>query len=108
MHGLTVTDDLLRQVKELGNVAELDLSRSTITDDHLGLMHELGLHTLLVKLNLGNTAVTDAGLQKLDGCIFLSELNLTGTNVTAGAVDRFKKSRQADTRARVKNTNVRL
>ena len=107
LRGLTVTDDLLREVKQLGNIAELDLSKSTVTDEHLALMHELGLHALLAKLDLSNTAVTDAALQKLDGCIFLSELNLTGTKVTAAAVEQFKKARQADERARIKNTTVR-
>jgi hypothetical protein len=108
MRGRSITDDLLRKVKELGTVAEIDLSKSTVTDDHLHLMHELGLHTLLAKLDLSNTAVTDAGLQKLDGCVFLSELNLAGTKVTPGAVERFKKNRQTDPRVRIKNTTVRL
>ena len=105
---LTISDELLRDVKRLGNIAELDMSRSTVTDDHLRLMHELELHNLLAKLDLSNTAVTNAALEQLDGCIFLSELNLTGTKVTRGAVEQFKKARQSDTRARVKNTNVKL
>jgi hypothetical protein len=48
LSGLTITDDLLRQVKQLGNVTELDLSKSTITDDQLGLLSELDLNTYLL------------------------------------------------------------
>ena len=108
LRGLTITDDLLREVKKLGNIAELDLSRSTITDDHLKLMHELGLHTLLAKLDLSHTAVTSAGLDHLAGCIFLSELNLSGTKITPAAVSQFKKAREADPKVKIKVTNVKL
>ena len=106
LRGATITDDLLRQVKELGNIAELNLSQSTLTDDHLRTMHELGLHVLLNKLDLSHTAVTDAGLEQLDGNIFLAELNLTGTKVTRGAVERFKQKRLTDARVRVKEIRV--
>ena len=71
LHGLTISDNLLRDVKRLGNVAELDMSKSTVTDDHIRLMHELGLHVVLAKLDLSHTAVTDAALDHLSGCIFL-------------------------------------
>ncbi len=108
LRGVEVTDDLLRQVKQLGNIAELDLSKTGVTDEHLRLMHEIGLHTLLARLDLNHTAVTDAGLAHLDGCIFLMELNLTGTKVTPAAVERFKKARQSDSRVRVKSTTVKL
>src|SRR5262249_34875951 len=63
---LTITDDMLRQVQQLGNITELDLSKSTITDEQLGLVNELHLTTLLLKLDLSRTAVTDAGFEKLD------------------------------------------
>jgi hypothetical protein len=107
MTGVTVTDDLLRQLKQLGRIAELDLKKSTVTDDHLALMHELGLHVVLFKLDLSHTAVTDAGLEHLNGNIFLGDLNLTGTKVTPTAVNKFKKNRLADPKVRIKNTNVR-
>lgn len=107
MTGVTVTDNLLREMKQLGDVAELDLKKSTVTDAHLALMHELGLHVVLFKLDLSNTAVTDAGLEHLNGNVFLGDLNLTGTKITAAGIDRFKKSRLADPKVRIKNTNVR-
>jgi hypothetical protein len=108
LRGLTVNDELLRQVKQLGNVAELDLGNTGVTDDHLKLMHEIGLHVLLARLDLSNTAVTDAGLDHLDGCIFLMELNLSGTKVTPAAVQRFNLNRQADPRVKVNPTTIRL
>ena len=108
LRGLTISDDLLKDVKKLGNIAELDMAKSTVTDDHVRVMNELGLHLLLAKLDLSDTAVTDAALGHLDGGIFLSELRLTGTKVSPAAVEQFKKHRLADPKARVKNTNVRL
>ena len=108
LSGVTITDDLLRQVKQLGNISELNLSKSTVTDDHLGLIQELGLHVLLAKLDLSNTAVTDAGFNKLDGFVFLSELNLAGTKVTPAAADRLRKKQQSSPTARIKTVTVKL
>jgi hypothetical protein len=110
LSSVTVTDDLLRKVKELGRITELDLSKSTVTDDQLGLLSELGVTTLLLKLDLGNTAITDAGLEKLQNLALLSQMNLTGTRVTPAAVERFKKNRLADTRVReaFKKPTIRL
>jgi hypothetical protein len=107
LSGATLSDDLLRQAKALGNVSELDLSRTTVTDDQLGLISEIGLGTLLLKFDLSHTGVTDAGLDKMQGFLLLSELNLTGTKVTPAAVERFKKARQQDQKVRIKNTTVR-
>jgi hypothetical protein len=108
LHGLTISDNLLRDVKRLGNIAELNMAKSTVTDDHIRLMHELELHVVLAKLDLSHTAVTDAALDHLSGCIFLMELNLTGTKVTPTAVERFRNSRQADPKIRMKNTKIKL
>ena len=44
---------------------------------------------------------------QLDGFIFLSQLDLTGTNVTPAAIDRFKQRRQSDPKSRVKATTVK-
>lgn len=110
MSGLTITDDMLRQLKQAGNVAELDLSRSTITDDQMGVMMEVGLQVFLFKFDLSQTAVTDAGFEKLDNLRFLSYLNLTGTKVTPAAVERFKHKRQTDTRVipQLRNPTIKL
>lgn len=110
LHGATISDDLLRQVKQLGRVTELDLSKSTVTDDHLGLINDLGLGTLLLKLDLSHTAVTDAGFEKLVNLALLSDLNLAGTKVTPAAVDRFKQNRLNDPKvpAMFKKPKIRL
>jgi hypothetical protein len=108
LRGLTITDDLLRRVKDLGNVAELDLSRSTVTDDQLGLIKELGLYVLLTRLDLSHTAVTDAGLDRLDGFIFLANLDLTGTKVSRAAADRLKQRVASDQKSRIKTVNVKM
>ena len=110
LSGMTISDDLLRQVKQLGNISELDLSKTTLTDDHMPLFNELGLGTLATKLDLSHTALTDAGFEKLDNLRFLSQLNLTSTKVTPAAVERFKKKRQNDARILplFKNPTVRL
>jgi hypothetical protein len=107
--GMTITDDLLKQVKQLGRVTELDLNKSTVTDAHLALINELGLGTLLLKLDLSHTAVTDAGFEKLENLVLLTDLNLTGTKVTHAAVERFKKNRQTDNRVPpfAKNPKIR-
>src|SRR5262249_59111150 len=88
----------LKQVKKLGNIGELNLSKSTLSDDHMALFQELGLGTLVNKLDLSHTAVSDAGFEKLDNLRLLGELNLTGTKVTPAAVERFRQKRQSDAR----------
>jgi hypothetical protein len=108
LRGLTVTDEVLRRVKDLGSIAELNLSRSTVTDDQLGLVKELGLHVLLNRLDLSHTGVTDAGLDRLDGFIFLANLDLTGTKVTRAAADRLKQRVAADPKSRLKNVSIKM
>jgi hypothetical protein len=91
MTGLTVTDEMLEQLPALGNITELNLSKSTVTDAHMDQINKVsGLW--LLRLDLSHTAVTDAGFEKLTGA-FLTNLNLAGTKVTPAAVDRFKKKR---------------
>jgi hypothetical protein len=94
MKGLTVTEDHFKRLKEAGNVSEIDLSRSTITDDQLGQMREIGVCATLYKLNLSDTAITDAGLQKLEGLGLLIDINVRGTKVTQAGADRYKAARK--------------
>ena len=96
MSGLTVTDEMLVRIQKMGNITELDLSKSTITDAQMEHVREIG-GRYLNKLDLSHTAVTDAGMEKLIGGMhFLGNLNLTGTKVTPAAVERFKKTRLDD------------
>ena len=57
----------------------------------------MGLCLLCLNIDLSNTAITDAGFQKLETLRFLNNLNLTGTKVSRAAVDAFKKKRAGDT-----------
>ena len=57
-------------------------------------MRELGAAATLYRLNLSDTAVTDAGLQKLEGLPFLINLTVRGTKVTPGGVERYKAARK--------------
>jgi hypothetical protein len=106
--GAQITDGMFGHLKALRRVAELDLSRSTVTDDQMALLNEQDVGTLLVKLDLSHTAVTDAGLEKLTNLYVLFELNLVGTKVTAAGVEAFKKQRLGNPKVLVKRTAVRL
>lgn len=109
LSGLTITDELLVRLKGLGRITELDLSKSTITDDHMARLNEVEIGSVLRKLDLSNTAVTDAGLDNLTNLMILGDLNLSGTKVTAAGVERFRKRRQEDSRimAMFKTPNIR-
>jgi hypothetical protein len=107
LSGRTINDELLGRLKELGRIAELDLSKSTVTDDQLAKVNEVEIGSLLVKLDLSHTAVTDAGLDKLTNLLVLGNLNLTGTKATPAGVERFRKRRQEDPKILVKGTNIR-
>jgi hypothetical protein len=93
MKGMTVTEGHFRRLKEVVNVAELDLSKSTITDDQLGQMREVGAAATLFKIDLSHTQVTDAGLERLEGLPLLANVVVTGTRVTAAGAEKYKKSR---------------
>ena len=108
LHGAQITNELLQSIKQLGNVSELNLSKSTITDEQLGVMYDLGLFTLLNRLDLSSTTISDAGAEKMRGFVFLSNLNLVGTKVTPAAAERLRQSCVNDTKAKVKNTVVKL
>jgi hypothetical protein len=110
LSGMTITDDTLKQLKQLGKISELDLSKSTVTDDQLGQISDMGISTLLLKFNLSNTGITDAGFAKLENLAVLSQMNLSGTKVTPGAVDRFLRKRQTDGKVppMFKNPNIIL
>lgn len=110
MSKMTVTDDLLRQVKSAGYVSELNLSGSTLTDEQLGLINEIGLADNVLKFDLSNTGITDAGFEKLTRMALLSDMNLTGTKVTRAAVDQFLNARKANpnVNAMFKKPRIRL
>ncbi|MFT5466534.1 MAG: hypothetical protein ACI8UO_001634 [Verrucomicrobiales bacterium] len=71
-----------------GNIAQLDLSRTQITDAGLAPLSEL---PRLTRLDLHSTQITDAGLAHLSGLKNLMYLNLYDTQVSDKAVDALGK-----------------
>lgn len=69
------------------HIAQLDLSKTSVTDAGLG---EVGKLKRLVRLDLNQTKVTDAGLAALKGLENLTYLNLYGTEVTDAGLDALK------------------
>lgn len=66
-----------------GNVGELDLGNTKITD---GALTTVSKFPRLTWLKLNNTAVTDAGIAHLTGLVNLNYLNLHSTNVSDNAL----------------------
>jgi hypothetical protein len=105
--GATIDDEIIDLLKRLNRVAELDLSRSTVTDEQIQkLASEAG--GVLHKLDLSGTAVTDAGLDALADRVLLGELTVTGSKVTAAGIEKFKGKRRANPNVRIKNVVVKL
>ena len=95
LSGATITDDDVEHLRSIDRLAELDLSRSTVTDDQLvqlvaaeanGQRKAATLH----KLDLSGTGVSDAVLEELSGLKLLAELKLKGTKVTDAGVKNFE------------------
>ncbi len=74
-----VTDAALSVLDGLGNVCELRLDGSAVTDAGL---RRIGGHKELTYLSLINTAVGDDGLAQLDQLTNLRELDLSHTRLT--------------------------
>ncbi len=90
-----VTDKEVAALVQIGgNISELDLSDTKITDEALAT---IGKFPRLAWLNLNNTSVTDAGIAQLKGLSNLSYLNLHSTNVSdtaLGSLTSLRKLRQ--------------
>jgi hypothetical protein len=92
--GREINEQVFDRIKELGNLSELNLSKTNVTDEDMTRLNDLGV--FLLKLDLSHTAVSDAGLDKLTKLAILRDLNLVGTRVTPDGVARFQKRRQDD------------
>lgn len=110
LSGATISDDLIESMTTLGPIAELDLSKSSITDEQLIRFDELELGRLVLKLDLSDTAISDAALAELDNFYVLEHLILKATKVTPQAVERFKKAQQSNSKVLqpFKNPKVEL
>jgi hypothetical protein len=94
LSGVTLNDELFQSLKTLERVSELDLSKSTLTDADMPRVMEVG--GVLFKLNLSNTAVTDASIAPLADAVLLAELDVTGTKVTPAAISQLTTKRRSD------------
>ncbi len=106
LSGAQLSDSIFQKLKDLKRVAELDLSKSSLTDDQMGQLNDVAY--LLVKLDLRNTAVTDAGLEKLTNLNVCFNLYLAGTKVTQAGVENFKKQRLARPSTKTKKMTVHM
>jgi hypothetical protein len=93
LSGVQISDDTFKHLACLKRVAELNLSKSSITDAQMGQLNDVPCY--LVRLDLSHTAVTDAGLDKMTHLYVLLTLNLAGTKVTPEAVKRLQERRLA-------------
>lgn len=80
--------ELAKFVPLSGRLAELNLSRSKVTD--AGLASLAGMSNLK-KLHLPNTAVSDAGIDALLGLSKLEYLNLFNTKITDAGLAKLEK-----------------
>jgi mono/diheme cytochrome c family protein len=87
LHGTSVTDSVVAQLKDIAGLVDLNLANTKVTD--AGLAHLKGL-TNLMRLHLELTAVSDAGLAQLKGLKNLTYLNVYGTKVTDAGLDHLK------------------
>jgi hypothetical protein len=102
LKGAQITDQTFQNMKELKRVTELDLSKSSLTDDQMDQLNDVAY--ACTSLDLSNTAVTDAGLEKLTNLKVCIYLNLSRTKVTRAAVQRFEKEHSTPRKFR----NVKL
>lgn len=80
------TDEVLKNLPNVGNVVWLNLRGTDVSDAGLG---QLAAVTTLTRLHLEKTAVTDAGLMHLKGLVELEYLNLYGTPVTDAGLEQI-------------------
>lgn len=106
LSGATITPETFENLKGLQRVSELDLSKSSLTDDQMDQLNEVA--NFLVRLDLSNTAVTDAGLEKLTNLNLCFNLILTGAKVTPAGVEGFKQQRLARSSTKVKNMKIQM
>src|SRR5262249_42280602 len=81
LKGKQVSGEVFDLLTKMGRISELNLSNTNVGDADMARVNEPAIGTVLLKLDLSHTAVSDAGLDQLTNLVLLSELNLTGTKV---------------------------
>lgn len=105
LKGAHLNDRTFQILKDLQRVTELDLSKSSITDEQMDQLNQVAF--VLLKLNLSDTKVTDAGLDKLTNLKMCFDLDLAGTQVTPAGVERFKQQHARRPNAKLTPLKVR-
>lgn len=92
LSGKEIKPEMFEALQKLEAVGELILKESKITDDQLQSLAKL---SPLYIINLSNTGITDSGMKHLTQNS-ISELDVTGTRVTADAVTALRKRYSTD------------
>lgn len=93
LSGKTVDDEVIEHLQALGQIAELDVSGSTIGDTQMQALAAMEASGTLIKLNISNTQVSDAGLLALSKLHLLFDINVKGSKVTAGGIEQYRTQR---------------
>jgi len=104
-------DDFMDLLKLMNDyVAELNLSGSTITDEQFIRYDDAKYGRTVAKLDLSDTAITDAAVEKMDHFYLLTSADFSGTSVTRPVVDKMLERRRAnkDTPKKFHNTEVKM
>jgi hypothetical protein len=93
LSGKEMSDKIVKLILSLGQVTELRLGGSKITDKQLAALSASSSLGLLLKLDISDTPVTDAGLEAVTPLLWLTELNVKGSQVTPSGLANFQKNR---------------
>lgn len=90
--GADISDKMIDQIIEKGQadpILQLNLSKSKITDDQLVRLDAAKVLERTVNLDLSDTAITDAGLDRLQRAYAVMFLNLKGSAATKAGAKRL-------------------
>ncbi|MGQ0637239.1 MAG: hypothetical protein ACT4QC_21735 [Planctomycetaceae bacterium] len=106
-----ITDETLTQLRQMQTAdrptSKINLSGTNISDEQLAQLSDKYLSGGVTKLDLRNTAISDAGLQAIAGMISLTDLDVTNTKVTAEGIQTFLKARADNPEVQSKKPKVR-
>lgn len=99
LSGKDVDAETFASLAKLDRIVELNLSNTNIDDDLLDEFETSTVGSVLNDLNLSkNSNLTDAGFEHLSGLLYLTKLDVGGTKITQGAIDKWQKNRAANPR----------
>ncbi len=93
LSGQSIDEEIIGHLQALGQVAELNLSKSTIADQQMEALAGIESAGTLIKLNVSDTQVSDAGLLALSKLHLLFEINAKGSKITPAGIEQYKKNR---------------